>query len=282
MNNIAWATDIHLNTVEKPAIDRFCEDVKASGAESLLLGGDVAEAGDLVRWLDFLDKSMQMPIYFVLGNHDYYGSSVAAVRQQVRDLQSPNLIWLPDAGCVQFGSDVCLVGHGGWGDARVGDLVGFAVLTDYLAISDLFETVDLDDLVAGFTNRLPLRRKLGLLGQEAARTLRPVLFQAVQEARRVLVLMHVPPFREACWHAGSISSEKWLPGFTCKAIGDLLLETAELSPDCDITVLCGHTHGTGYVRMASNLEVYTAQATYGRIYFRAVDVNGLGIKVKAT
>lgn len=34
-------------------------------------------------------------------------------------------------------------------------------------------------------------------------------------------------------------------------------------PDRDLTVLCGHTHGRGYVEVLPNLRVKTGGATYG-------------------
>ena len=61
------------------------------------------------------------------------------------------------------------------------------------------------------------------LGDDAAATLRPHLVEALEAAPEVLLLTHVPPFREACWHEGRTSDDDWAPGFTCKAVGDLLL-----------------------------------------------------------
>jgi hypothetical protein len=281
MKTIAWATDVHLTMLERPDVDRFCREVGASGAECLLLGGDISEAKDLVRWLEYLDERLEPPIYFVLGNHDYYGSDIDTVHRRVRALSPSGLQWLPDAGCVRLSAKVGLVGHGGWGDMRLGDVERFTILTDYLAIADLSAAVDRDDLLSGFTKRGPLRQKLASLGDAAAASLRPALLEAVQAYPRVLVLMHVPPFREACWHLGTISEEDWLPGFTCKAIGDLLLETAQAHPDCHLTVLCGHTHGRGYVRVRPNLDVHTEEADYGEIHFRSIELHGAGMEIKA-
>jgi predicted phosphohydrolase len=244
------------------------------------LGGDIAEATDLLQCLEVLGKTVGMPIYFVLGNHDYFGSSVEIVRRQVRESQTQNLNWLPDQGPVQLNSIASLVGHGGWADARIGDVDNFPLLSDYLAIEDLFETVERDDIMAGFRKRKQLRQKLASLGDEAAEALRPSLIEAVRESARLVVLTHVPPFREACWHRGKISDEEWLPGFTCKAIGDLLLEAANSNAECGITVLCGHTHGEGYVQVRPNLEVYTAGAKYGTPYFRVVELDGDRFEVK--
>ena len=79
-----------------------------------------------------------------------------------------------------------------------------------------------------------------------------------------IVLTHVPPFRESCWHQGRISDDDWLPYFTCRAVGDALLEIMQARPDRDLTVLCGHTHGEGQAEILPNLRVWTGGADYGK------------------
>jgi 3',5'-cyclic-AMP phosphodiesterase len=74
---------------------------------------------------------------------------------------------------------------------------------------------------------------------------------------------HVPPFRDACWHEGTISDDEWLPHFTSKAMGDALLEIMRDHPAQELTVLCGHTHGRGEARLAENILVLTGGAEYG-------------------
>ncbi|MGB3562616.1 MAG: metallophosphoesterase [Thermoanaerobaculia bacterium] len=273
MNRLVWATDLHLDTVAEADIEDFCSRVAQTQSEALLLGGDLGQAGDLEYWLDYLVARIQLPTYFVLGNHDYYGSDIATIRGRIRQLDLPLLHWLPDTGCVELGEDTALVGHGGWGDARLGDLEASpVVLTDYLAIKDLADEVNIQDLVEGSWDKFRLKRKLAKLGDEAAACLRGPLVQALERFARVIVLTHVPPFREACWHRGRISDDNWLPSFTCKAVGDLILSCAESRPDCQITVLCGHTHGSGKVQILPNLSVYTAEAAYGQIGFQLIEL----------
>jgi predicted MPP superfamily phosphohydrolase len=60
-----------------------------------------------------------------------------------------------------------------------------------------------------------------------------------------------------------VSDDDWLPYFTCRAVGDALLETMQARPDRDLTVLCGHTHGAGTVEVLPNLRVWTGGADYG-------------------
>ena len=78
------------------------------------------------------------------------------------------------------------------------------------------------------------------------------------------MLTHVPPFREACWHRGQISDDDWLPHFACRAVGEVLVEAMAAHPECEMTVLCGHTHSPGEAQVLPNLRVLTGGAEYGR------------------
>jgi hypothetical protein len=66
--------------------------------------------------------------------------------------------------------------------------------------------------LAGLDERGRLLR-LHSLGDEAASYFRAVLPVALTRSRRLVVLTHVPPFREACWHLGRVSDDAWLPHF---------------------------------------------------------------------
>ena len=53
------------------------------------------------------------PIYFVLGNHDYYQSTVENVRQKVAELsqENPSVNWLPETSLIQLSKDTLLLGE---------------------------------------------------------------------------------------------------------------------------------------------------------------------------
>jgi 3',5'-cyclic-AMP phosphodiesterase len=278
---LAWATDIHLDFVHEGTAARFCEEIAAARVERLLLGGDIAVASNLEEWLTFLDDHLEVPIDFVLGNHDYYGGDFDTVRKVAESRSSPTLAWLPRSGVVPLDGSAALVGHGGWGDGRCGDFQGSqVVLTDYVSIIDLVRAGQELPQEPGtpacypafFEDKNALAQLLGKLGDEAAETVRPALEDAANRYEQVIFLTHVPPFREACWHEGKISGEDWLPGFTCRAMGDLLLEVAAAHLKCEILVLCGHSHGSGECKPLPNLEVWTQGAKYGMPSFRVIEV----------
>ena len=71
MATLIWLTDVHLNFVEECQRDQFYDSVRSAGCDGVLLTGDIAEAPSIERTLIELEIELDLPIYFVLGNHDY-------------------------------------------------------------------------------------------------------------------------------------------------------------------------------------------------------------------
>ncbi|HEU4728757.1 MAG TPA: metallophosphoesterase [Kofleriaceae bacterium] len=236
---VTWLTDVHLNFLDERRLDEFLETVAHEHPDLLLVTGDTAESADLIDAIDRLTAIA--PVYFVLGNHDFYRSSIVEVRDRARATHR----WLPSVGPVRLTDATALVGVDGWGDARCGDLDSQVMLADWRFIRELTglsASARIDALQA--------------LGTQEAGALRNQLAR-LAPARELIVLTHVPPFAEACWYNGKRSSPEWLPWFSCIAVGEVLLEHARRCPDSHITVLCGHTHGRGEYRAADNLLVRT-------------------------
>lgn len=80
---IAWVTDIHLNFLESAEREGFYRDIVATNSNAVLVSGDIAEAPTVSDILEEMAQHIAKPIYFVLGNHDYYQSSVKNVKQKV-------------------------------------------------------------------------------------------------------------------------------------------------------------------------------------------------------
>jgi len=255
MARIAWLTDIHLNFVPLLEIAAFAAQIRAQFPDAILISGDIGEAPSLVAYLRLLDELLPMPMYFVLGNHDFYGGSIEAVRAQVTALSQEGhfLRWLSAGGVVELAPNTALIGHDGWADGRLGDFANSDVLlSDYVVIDEL-KRLPLDELLT----------RLNRLGDEAAAYFREWLPLACKSHRNVIVLTHVPPFRDACWYDGEISDDNFLPHFASLSTGEALRAVMEAHPDNQCTVLCGHTHGGGEVQILPNLRVLTGSAEYG-------------------
>lgn len=253
---IGWLTDIHLNFLSFDSRSAFYGRVQHEKPDALLVGGDIGEADSVTEILAEFVDAVQVPIYFVLGNHDFYRGSIASVRNMAvqQSASSTWLHWLPSAGVVPLTANTALIGHDSWADGRLGDFFGSEVmLNDYFLIEELRGLLK------------PQRfAKLNALGDEAAKFLEDHARRALARWRNVLVLTHVPPFRESCWHEGKVSAGDYLPHFACQVVGDSLAALMREHPQSNMTVLCGHTHSSGIAQILDNLTVFTGGAEYGR------------------
>ncbi|HET7842398.1 MAG TPA: metallophosphoesterase [Terriglobia bacterium] len=253
---LAWLTDIHLEFVASPAIEQLWQSVRQSGAEAVVVGGDICAGSRLQSELGRMEKILARPIYFVLGNHDFYSGSLSKVRESIAALsgRSKWLKWLVTAGIVPLTARTGLLGHDSWADGRLGDFAHSDVrLNDYIYIKEL----------SGLKPDARLA-KLNALGDEAAAYFARVLPEALQRFEKVVLLTHAPPFESACWYEGRISDKNYLPHFACKAVGDVLVRIMRDLPNRELLVLCGHTHGAGECQVLPNLLVKTGGAEYRR------------------
>ena len=256
-----WATDIHLNFLNAAARRGFLESIREQ-VDALLISGDIGESNSIGEMLREIDACLGRRVYFVLGNHDCYRGSVAGTRASVSESvgSSKNLVYLSQAGVVELTPSVALVGHDGWADGRLGDYDGSEVV-----VNDFHLVDELRCWLGPHTLDKPaLRRAIAALGDEAAAYLHGVLSPAADRYSRVIVVTHVPPFREAARYQGRVSSDDHLPFFACQAVGNALLKVADSHPTCELVVLCGHTHEGAELSVRENLQVLTGRAEYGK------------------
>ncbi|HEY4320449.1 MAG TPA: metallophosphoesterase [Gemmatimonadales bacterium] len=259
---IRWASDLHLDHADDAARARFLGSL--AGADvPLLLTGDTSVAPRLVADLTAILAATAGPVWAVLGNHDHYGSSIAAVRDSVIALadREPRFRWLPPAGVISLAPDWALVGVDGWADGRQG-----SPLTTPVRLND-------DRLIAELAAQ-PGRRgrlavKQALADADAAR-LATLLDRAAAVASHLLVATHVPPFVAALPATGRLASPDWLPLLVCEATGQALRQAAERYPEHDFLVLTGHSHAAQATQVAANLRCIVAGARYGEPEWRSV------------
>jgi predicted phosphohydrolase len=260
---IAWTTDTHFDHTNQKARDLFLGEVIHSHADVLLITGDISGGrNSLLKWLGWLAENLpDVRLWFVLGNHDYYNALMEEVRGDVDAWISDMgfdldwIHWFRMDGGIDRDSGTSIVGTDGWYDARFGNADGSVVLNDFFYIHDL----------RPFSKDLSLLLpKLKELADGETGILEAQVDKALQGgAQKVLVATHVPPFADAAWHEGSRSAVNFLPYFSCRSMGEMLVSKMEQHPDKEMLVLCGHTHGSGTFRPLPNLKVSTGGAVYG-------------------
>lgn len=255
---LAWVTDIHLNFLEVDERKKFYQEIINTECGGVLISGDIAEAPSIKGILQEMASYIEKPIYFVLGNHDYYRGQINEVHSNMRILTKSNeyLFWLSASGPHQLDNDIYLVGQDGWADGRIGNYYNSpVVLNDSRMIADLFQ-----EKILG---RSQLLAKMQQLADYEASQLQENLLKTVMlHPKSIIVLTHIPPFKEACMYEGEVSGDDWLPYFSSKATGDVLKSICTTYPDIDFLVLCGHTHSKAKYSPFSNLTVEAGHAEY--------------------
>lgn len=255
MMRYGWLSDLHLNFVDDETRALFFEDLSAHDVDGWLVSGDLGESLSLVDNLKAFNTELTAPTFFVLGNHDFYHSSLAAVSSTVSSVcsASDRLTWLTESAPIELNSRLMLVGDDCWSDGRLGNAADTPVeLNDFSLIEDL----------SGLT-RKDLLLRVNELGSNSGIRLESKLASAADGQSDVLIVTHVPPFAGATWHRGKISSPDFLPWFSCAAAGEAILKVASAHPETTFVVLCGHTHSGGQYSAAANVTVHTARAEYG-------------------
>lgn len=256
---LIWLTDIHLNFLTLGRRMDFYQKVIAASGNKILISGDIAEAPSVTEILKEMVQAIQRPIYFVLGNHDYYRGQVDSLRQEMRELtqNEPLLHWLLESGVHDLGNQTILLGEDCWADGRYGDYTNSRVtLNDSRMIIDLFQS--------NILGKYQLLEKMQQLADQDAQHLNIKLLNAIKNhcPKKVIILIHVPPFKEVCLHKGKISNDDFLPFFSSKITGDVLTQIAQANKEIQFLVLCGHTHSKAYWQPYENLIIKAGTAEY--------------------
>ena len=258
---LTWITDVHLNFLEKDERIDFYHTLIATDSNGVVISGDIAEATSIESILKEMASTIQKPIYFVLGNHDYYRGSINDLRSTMISIikDEPFLFWLPESGPQKLNDEVVLVGQDCFADGRYGDYTNSrVVLNDSRMIVDLFQCSAL--------GKYQLLEKMQQLADQDAKELEKNIEQAVRSynPQKIIILIHVPPFREVCMHDGKISSDDYLPFFSSKITGEILMHAAESYPEIEFLALCRHTHSKGFFNPCPNLIVKAGASEYGK------------------
>ena len=266
MPNIVWATDIHLNFVDREPVSqnmgRFIRETSKLNPDVLIITGDISEADHISDHLEFLACNLQCKICFVLGNHDYYNGSFQAVRNRVKICcaNHSNLCYLSDAKFpYKLDDNVYLIGHDGWYDGLYANWFakGVVVMNDYVAISD-FKNLYLTQNMIGL--HLALQDK----AREGAEFIKSQVSSFAKDGDTFFIATHIPPWPENSVYNGKISDSAWLPNFSSKIMGDAILELADKYPNVNFKVLCGHSHGDATYAPRANISSTTGFSSYNR------------------
>ena len=248
---IIWVSDIHINFLQDFQREEFHSHIIESGGDIVVVSGDIAESHNVVPLIQEMELATKLPIFFVLGNHDFYGSSVADVKKSVKSLN-----WISKNSGTPLTDNTILLGVDGWGDCRYGDFDNSRlVMNDWLIIKELRS-----QYLRGMDH---LKVKLQELADKDAKALKRKGLKAIKNNySKIIIVTHVHPFEECCLYAGRKSTPSGLPFFASKTLGRAILPVAKKNPEVDFLWLSGHTHSRAVYKPCENMTVKVAKAEY--------------------
>ena len=252
-----WLSDLHLDKTSPSRIGRLLGQIADNQSDCVFITGDISTSRKLTEHLALLAAACApRPIFFISGNHDYYGSTIAEVDADITSLCAKvgNLHHLDGRQIIPLTRDVCLVGHGGWADARA----GFGLRTDlrspdHRAIRDFH----------GLSHEQCLLR-MQEMGKGSAMAIRRILPLALSRFRHVVLLTHTPPYAKSVRYNGEACGRLHLPHYTNVSAGLAIRGIARAFPERKITILAGHTHSATVTHIGPNICVRVAHARTGR------------------
>jgi predicted phosphohydrolase len=250
---LMWLTDLHLDRASEEKQREFFGRLRRENADAVVITGDISDASGLPGHLRELGQTFgSRPVYFLLGNHDFYGSCFSDVDHAVADVckEQKNLRHLGHGEIIPLGSGAALVGHRGWADGRAGWGSSTEIPNpDKKYIADL----------CGLSGQA-MFGKLAELGRESAKYFRDILPYALQCYGHVFVATHVPPFTWAAFYNGKPCGGTHLPHYANFSAGCVIRGISKSFSKSRLSVLCGHTHSAANVSASGRVRVIVGQA----------------------
>lgn len=265
---LLWASDIHLDRAGGECKERFFERLAAAGHDGVVISGDISNSKCVVQHLEEIGRACNgsgngsgKPVYFVLGNHDYYQGSIRQVESAVDQLcqRSGNLFHLGKGEIISIGNDTALMGHRGWGNGGEKSRYRISVPNpDRHAIADF----------CGLSNHAYFSR-VQSLGAESADYVRRILPAALARYSRVVHLTHYPVHTDAIRFNERPCGWDRMGHFANFAMGGAMLGISKnyqerTNQERTIMVLAGHSHCAATVRVAPGIEIKVAGARPGK------------------
>ena len=254
IKSLTWLTDPHLEFCSHLTRNDLYRSINHAAGEIVVITGDLSAGPHrLAQYVELAEK-VRKPIYFVLGNHDRYGTTFANTEAVVKRVttQFSHLARLDGSQLIPLNESVALIGVDGWADGLAGE--GPATKA---RINDFYQILDFA------TEPEPQAfQAMKMRARKYAQALKPSLSKALMHYQTTIIATHVPPYEDAAWHQGSPSSPDYQPFFSSPTMGQLIKTAVARHPAKSVLVLCGHTHSPGTYR-TGNILVLTGGARYG-------------------
>jgi len=251
-----WFTDTHLDNSFLLQKYFFFKEIKKENPKGIFLTGDISTGKKVVKDLESLAKHIDCPIYFILGNHDYYHSSFCQKHNEIKALcrKYTNLHWLTQHNCFPLTEESCVLGTEGWYDCHFGEPEFTRFTFDWFMIDELYSLPTHQDRIEYFK----------YLAEESCQIIERQLTFALENYKTIYLLTHFPPWAEATRDIGTLLEPFWLPYNVNYRLGKKIEQLMSGRKKKKLICLAGHTHTSNMVHVSRNIECIVHEASYTR------------------
>ena len=268
VESLTWLTDLHLEFCGYRTRHQLYDSINQAPGEIVIITGDLSAGSHRLAQYTELAEQIKKPIYFVLGNHDRYGTTFANTEGVVKRVTAlfSHIVRLDGSQIIPLSKSVALIGVDGWADGLGGEGPKTKA-----RINDFYQILDFA------TDPEPqVFREMKERAGKYSRALRPSLIRTLKQYQTTIIATHGPPYEGAAWHEGRTSSPAYQPFFSSPTMGKMIKAAVAEHPGKSVLVLCGHTHSSG-IYCDGNVLVLTAGARYGFPEIsKTIHLEGLG------
>ena len=123
IKSLIWLSDLHLEFCSHRTRNQLYQSINQAVGDIVVITGDLSAGTHRLAQYSELAEQIRKPIYFVLGNHDRYGSTFANTEAVVKRVttQFSHLVRLDGSQIIPLNKSVALIGVDGWADGLGGE-----------------------------------------------------------------------------------------------------------------------------------------------------------------
>jgi len=279
MTNFAWMSDIHLDHLRNDDdVIAFCNRVQEANPNGIFITGDISNGKSIEYHLGMLERHIRIPKYFVLGNHDFWYTSIERKRKEIKELceKFDFLKYMTTSTYVSLSKETAILGHDGWYDAQIGNAKDSNfIMNDWVLTHEFIQASGGEQyirMMRQVKDKDALIKACQKLAKESVDHVSTQIKDATRYHKNIIILTHIPAFEESHMFKGEVGDANAQPWYTSKIMGDTVFAAANHYRNCKFTLLSGHTHGFFKKDILPNLKVIVSDAVYGSPYFYEIDI----------
>ena len=243
----AVLTDLHLDRccvdidMEEKLIAKLFATLKKIDYEFILILGDIDTALGVAPSLTLFEH-LNKSVYYVLGNHDYYGNFVDDLQTMLaKDAGLPKrFLYLPGSNVISLSANTALIGVNAWS----------TLTEEFITSNKLSDTECIKDFEGLSPKEISL--KLDELNSKALSCLSANIDLATQNHKNILVSVHIPAF----------NLDQSCEAYSSPRLAEIMTEKAKQYPNHTFYILSGHIHKFQRIKLTDNLFQISFDANY--------------------